>query len=404
MARRARGITEAAIRNMRKPEGKRPARIYDGGGLFLYRTKKRRVWKLRYSWHGQERWLTLGEYPAMGLKAARVKAGCIHNGLLQGIDPKPEQPRAQATTFENVARRWLDHAGRDWAEKTRGICRTWFETDVFPRLGRRPPDAIEPPDVLALLRRIEADGNLYKVRRLHSYIRRVFSFAISHGEATRNPAGNLNVNDLFAREQRTHRPAFTTAREAGALMRMIEDYPQPVTRGALKMLALTLSRPGEVRAMRWDEIDRERAQWRYTVTKTRTPHTVPLPRQALAILDELKPLTGRGDLVFPGLRGRDKPISNNTLNAALRYMGIDTKTQHCAHGFRAMGRTLLAEMGYRPEAIERQLCHKQANDTVAAYAREKLLDERTKMMQHWADYLDSLRDGAKVVPIKRGTV
>ena len=401
MARRSKGITEAAIRNLKAPEGKRPTRIYDSNGLFLFRTKSRRVWKLRYKLDGRERWLILGEYPAMGIRQARAEAGKIHNKLLAGIDPKLEAIAQKVVTFEEVALRWLAHSGKDWSAKTRDLCHSWMVGDVFPRFGHKPPDRITPPEVLALLRKIEADGNLYKVRRLLNYLRRVFSFAISHGDATRNPASELVASDLFAKEKVQHRPAFTTAKDAGMLMRMIDGYDNPIVRGALMMLALTLSRPGEVRAMRWEDIDRERNQWRYVVSKTNMPHAVPLPRQALAILDEMEPLTGRSALVFPGLRGRDRPLSNNAFNAALRYMGIDTRTQHCSHGFRAMGRTLLAEMGFAPEWIERQLSHKQPNDVIAAYAREQLLDQRTDMMQQWADYLDGLRAGAQVIPINR---
>ena len=393
MARAAKPITDAAIRHLKRPRSGRPVRLYDGRGLFFVRGVHKDTWRLRLREGRKERWLTLGEYPAMSLKEARRAAEAARTAAARGENP------GAAVTFEQATLRWIDHAGRDWAHKTRRDALAWFRADVFPYIGGKRLDDVRAPDVLALLRRIEAAGNLYKVRRLHSHLRRVFSFAISHGDTTRNPAADLNPRDLFAKERRQHRPAFTKRGEAGMLMRLIREYPQPVVRGALLMLAWTLSRPGEVRMMRWEDIDRERAQWRYIVSKTNTPHAVPLPRQAMALLDELEPLTGDGPLVFQGMRP-GRPLSDNTLNQALRTMGIDTKTQHCSHGFRAMGRTLLAELGYKPEAIERQLCHKQPNDVVAAYARETLLGERTAMMQAWADTLDAWADGAEVVPLR----
>jgi len=387
----AKPITEVAIRKLKRPRSGKPARLYDGHGLFFVRGVHRDVWKLRIRENGKERWRTLGEYPAMSLKEARQAASDARTAAARGEDRR-------GMTFEEAAVRWLEHAGRDWADKTYQKAVGWLRRDVFPYIGDKKLDDIQAPDVLALLRRVEAAGDLFKVRRLHGYVRRVFSHAISHGDATRNPATDLNMRDLFQPYRPKNQPAFTTRKEAGMLMRLVREYPQPVVRGALLMLAWTLSRPGEVRMMRWEDVDRERAQWRYVVSKTNTPHAVPLPRQAMALLDELEPLTGDKVLVFAGERP-GRPLSENTLNMALRTMGIDTRTQHTAHGFRAMGRTLLAELGYRPEAIERQLSHNQPNDTVAAYARETLLGERTEMMQAWADTLDSWANGAEIVPI-----
>ncbi len=305
MGRAAKPITDAAIRHLKRPRSGRPVRLYDGRGLFFVRGVHKDTWRLRLREGRKERWLTLGEYPAMSLKEARKAAEVARTAAARGENP------GAAVTFEEATLRWIDHAGRDWAHKTRRDALAWFRADVFPFIGGKRMDDVRAPDVLALLRRIEAAGNLYKVRRLHSYIRRVFAFAISHGDATRNPAADLNPRDLFAKERRTHRPAFTTRKEAGMLMRLIREYPQPVTRGALMMLAWTLSRPGEVRMMRWADIDHERAQWRYIVSKTKTPHAVPLPRQAMALLDELEPLTGGGPLVFAGQRP-GRPLSDNT--------------------------------------------------------------------------------------------
>jgi len=272
-------------------------------------------------------------------------------------------------------------------------------------IGHLPIDEVTAPDLLRLLRRIDDAGHGYKVRRLHNYLKRIFSFAVSNGLAKGNPATALVLHDLFTTPTRVNRPAFTKPKDAGALMRMIHGYEgSPVTRCAMELLALVFVRPGELAAMRWEEIDLDRDQWRYFVTKTKVDHVVPLSRQALAVLDEMRPLTGRWDFVFPCERSKKRFMSNNTINAALRYMGIDTKTQHTAHGFRAMARTLLAERGWSKEYLERQLCHKQADDTIAAYAREKHLPERTEMMQAWADYLDQLRDGAEIDTNQQGGI
>jgi len=406
-------LTDVLIRKTTCPDGKRSIKRYDGKGLFMvFQSNGRKIWRYRFTLAGKEKLMTLGDYPAMRLKEARKEAEQYNAAVLRGIDPAIERAKikresdakneAQRPTFEPVARDWLEHVGGQWVEKTRLTHKGWLEADVFPYLGGMPIDDIEASDVLMILRRVDAAGHAYKVRKLHSIFSRIFSYAVSNGKAKRNPARDIVTRDLFKPEQRKNRPAFTTAKDAGRLMRMIEGYEGSIyTRDALRLLALLFARPGELRQMKWSEIDFDRKQWRYHVTKTKADHAVPLSDQALAILEGLRPLSGHLDYVFPGARSVHRPLSNNTLNAGLRNLGIDTKAEHCSHGFRAMARTLLAEKGWNPEYIERQLCHKQKDQTVAAYAREKHLPERTKMMQSWADYLDALRDGAQVIPIKR---
>ncbi|RMF74562.1 MAG: DUF4102 domain-containing protein, partial [Alphaproteobacteria bacterium] len=251
MARAAKPITEVAIRRLKRPKSGRPVRLYDGDGLFFFRGVHKDVWKLRIREGGRERWQTLGEYPAMSLKEARRAAENARTAAARGEDRR-------GLTFEEAAMRWLEHAGGEWTIKTYQKAAGWLRRDVFPYIGDKKLDDIQAPDVLALLRRVEAAGDLFKVRRLHGYVRRVFSHAISHGDAKRNPAADLNMRDLFQSYRPKHQPAFTTRKEAGMLMRLIREYPQPVVRGALLMLAWTLSRPGEVRMMRWEDIDRER--------------------------------------------------------------------------------------------------------------------------------------------------
>jgi len=394
--RKARGITEAEIRAMKVPEGKRWVRLYDGNGLFIYRLPSGvRRWKLRYHLHGKERWLTLGEWPAMSLKEARRAASEARNAIYRGHDPS-----IKPLVFREIALLWMDHmrSEKGWTEKTHATKKQWLEDYVFPILGDSLVSDIRPPQITNLVKSVAAKGRTYSAHRILGMLKSIYAFAIAHGYASSDPTEKVTPTIAglpSLKKTRQNYPAFTEEEQVGALMRAIEGYPNLIVRGALKMLALTLARPGEVRTMRWQDIDRKRKQWRYVVTKTNTPHVVPLSRQAMAILDELEPITGNGELVFPGFRP-GRPLSNNTLNAALRSMGIDTRREHCAHGFRAMGRSLLAELGFRPEAIERQLCHKQPDDTVAAYAREKLIKERTQMMQAWADYLDTLRRRAAI--------
>jgi integrase len=406
-------LTDVLIRKTSCPADKKQIKKYDAKGLFMvFKYTGKKVWRYRFTLAGKEKLLTLGDYPSVSLKDARKMAQGYSASVLKGIDPAIERAKekraelmadeTKRANFEVIAREWLAHVSEQWVNKTKMTIKGWLETDIFPVIGGMPIDKIEAPDVLMILRRVDAAGHAYKVRKLHSIFSRIFSFAISHGKAKRNPARDIVIGDLFKAEQRENRPAFTTATDAGRLMRMISGYEgSPLVRDALKLLALVFARPGELRQMKWQEIDFDRKQWRYHVTKTDIDHIVPLSDQALAILEGLKPISGQYDYVFPGARSVHRALSNNTLNAALRNLGIDTKHNHCAHGFRAMARTLLAEKGWNPEYIERQLCHKQKDQTVAAYAREKHLSERTKMMQSWADYLDALRDGAQVIPIKR---
>jgi len=402
-------LTNVQIKQTSCPDGKKQIKKYDGDGLFmLFRCNGRKIWRYRFTLAGKEKLLTLGDYPKLSLKEARDLA-TIHNGdVLRGVDPSLARAKAkkaeQSKTdlFEGIARDWLEHVSSNWVDKTRQTHTHWLETDVFPVMGGMAFDEIEAPDVLMILRRVEAAGHDYKVRKLHSIFSRIFSYAISNGKAKRNPAKDIIARDLFRPEHRQNRPAFTTAKDAGRLMRMIAGYEgSPIVRDGLLMLAYVFARPGELRQMKWNELDFDRNQWRYFVTKTHVDHVVPLADQAVTILEGLRPLTGHSVYVFPGARSAHRPLSDAAFSAALRAMGIDTKSQHCPHGFRAMARTLLAEQGWNTDYIERQLCHKERDATVAAYAREKHLPERTRMMQSWADYLDAIRDGADVIPIRR---
>jgi len=402
-------LTDVQIRKKTCPTDKKQIKLYDGDGLFvLIKSNGSKLWRMRYKMAGKEKALALGSYPDVKLKEARRLTGEYNADVLRGVDPAMVRAKNKQKdddgkpTFEPVAREWMEQVSRDWVDKSAQKLTTWMEIDVFPYMGGMTFEEIEAPDVLLILRRVYAAGHEYKLRKLHSYFSRIFSFAISHGKAKRNPAKDIVMRDLFGKVNSEHRPAFTTATDAGKLMRMIEGYEgSHLTRDALKLMALMFTRPGELRQMKWKEIDFKAKQWRYFVSKTSVEHIVPLSEQALSILEGLKPISSHLEFVFIGARSVHRPMSNNTMNGALRSMGIDTKTEHCSHGFRAMARTLLAEKGWNTDFIERQLCHKERDATVEAYARAKYLDDRCLMMQDWADYLDALRDGAQVIPFKR---
>jgi len=404
-------LTNVQIKQTSCPDDKAQIKKYDAHGLFMvFKRNGRKIWRYRFTLAGKEKLLTLGDYPDVSLKEARNMVKVHNADVLRGVDPslkraelkEADQQAKKAETFEGVARDWLAHVSLNWVEKTKQTHTTWLEADVFPVMGGMGFDEIEAPDVLTILKRVEAAGHDYKVRKLHSIFSRIFSFAISNGKAKRNPAKDIVIKDLFRPEKRQNRPAFTTAKDAGRLMRMIAGYEaSPIVRDGLQMLAYVFARPGELRQMKWKEIDFNRNQWRYHVTKTDVDHVAPLADQAMSILERLKPLTGNSAYVFPSHRTPNRPLSDAAFSAALRAMNVDTKKEHCPHGFRAMARTLLAEQGWNTDYIERQLCHKEKDATVAAYAREKHLPERIRMMQAWADYLDALRDGADVIPIRR---
>jgi len=278
-----------------------------------------------------------------------------------------------------------------------------LETFAFPALGDMPLDAIQPPDVLKAMRAVEKTGKLETMHRTKARISEVFRFAIGAGRATTDPTRDLR-GLLRAKPKTRHHAALTDPAEVGQLLRAMWGYSgTPEVLAALKLSALLWQRPGEIRTMQWPQVKLDDAEpaWRYVASKTGTDHIVPLSAQAVEILRELQPLTCRPSLpaphyAFPGARSRLRPMSENAVNVALRTLGY-TGEQMTAHGFRATARTLLAEQGWAPDAIERQLAHKVSGPLGAAYDRAQYLNECRKMMQAWADYLDALRDGRKVV-------
>ncbi|AHE97177.1 tyrosine-type recombinase/integrase [Thioalkalivibrio paradoxus] len=402
-------LTDAEIRAL-KP-GERPFKRYDEHGLFIEVPPFGALrWRFRYKFAGKAKLMSLGTYPAVRLKAARTARDDARDLLRKGIDPstrrqaeKRAQARAGQRSVEAVAREWFEavhqkavvatHSGRNLRR---------LERYVFPKIGRRAIGEIEPSDVLALLRGIEKAGKLETGHRVKTLLGHVFRYGIATGRAKRDPTADLK--GLLASAETRHHPAVTDPSELPGLLRAIDGYTgYPPTVAALKLSALLFVRPGEMRTMEWASLRLDAAEWNYRPSKGGIPLLVPLPTQAVEILRELQPLTGLGTYVFPSARGRGRPMSENTVNAALHRMGY--KDQMSAHGFRAMARTILVErLGWDERYVEMQLGHAVRDANGRAYNRVTFLDQRREMLQSWADYLDGLRDpAANVVPIRAGS-
>lgn len=396
-------LTDTAIRNA-KPQAK-PYKLSDSGGLYLLVNTVGRYWRYDYRYHGKRKTLALGVYPDSSLARVREKHAEARKLLAAGIDPSFNRKAERAATveraansFEVVAREWFAKFSTGWAESHADKIIKRLERDVFPWVGGRPVAEITAPELLMMLRRIESRGAVETAHRVHQNCGQVFRYAVATGRAMRDPSGDLR--GALTPWKPKHYPSITDPKEIGQLLRAIGGFTGtfPV-KCALQLAPMLFVRPGELRKAEWVEIDLDRAEWNIPAErmKMREPHLVPLPRQAVEILRELHPLTGRGLHVFPGIREHGKPMSDAAINAALRRMGYDQKTL-TAHGFRAMARTILDEvLGFRPDYIEHQLAHAVRDPNGRAYNRTSHLVERRRMMQAWADYLDRLRDGGDTV-------
>ena len=399
-------VTDTTIRNA-KP-GEKPKKLYDAGGLYLeIAPAGGKWWRFKFRYGGKEKRLSFGVYPEVSLKEARAKRDEARKLLTEGIDPsetrklqKVAGAERAANSFEVVAREWFDKQAPHWATGHSSKIIRRLEKDVFPWIGARPIAEIKAPELLATLRRIEGRGANETAHRAQQNCGQVFRYGVVTGRCERDPSADLR--GALAPVKPTHFAAIVDPKEAGALLRAIDGFRGTfVVQSALRLAPLLFVRPGELRTALWTQFDLEKGEWRYTVSKTKSEHLVPLATQAIAILEELKPLTGQGAYVFAGRNPR-RPMSDAAVNAALRRMGYDTKTEITGHGFRAMARTILAEeLGVRPEVIEHQLAHRVPDALGTAYNRTKFLAERRAMMQQWADYLDTLKAGAEIVPLTR---
>lgn len=403
-------LTDTAIKNT-KP-GETAAKLTDEKGLYLLvHPNGSRYWRMRYRFAGKEKLLALGVYPDVGLKRAREKRDEARALLAEGIDPtlarqaeKLRQQQVAAESFEAVACEWFDrHLTRKAASHRDKVVRR-LERDVFPFLGRRPIVELKAPDILAVARRVENRGALDTAHRVVQNIGEVIRYAIATGRAETDPTGALR--GALPPVKHTHYAAPTDDPAAvGAILRMFDALTgQPQVMAAVRLLPLLVCRPGELRVMRWADVDLDAATWTYRVTKTSIDHIIPLSTQAVAILRDLHPLTGHlpGGWVFIGGRSPLKPMSEAAINAAMRRLGINTRDELTGHGWRALLRTFGHErLGMKPEVIETHIAHKAPDPSRmgGAYARMRFIDERRAMMQQWSDYLDRLKAGAKVVPL-----
>jgi integrase len=399
-------LTDTAIRKAKAAD--KPQRMFDGGGLYLEVSPAGgKLWRWKYRINGKEKRLAIGIYPDTGLADARNRRDAARKLLAAGIDPgehrKAEKAAGEeraANSFEVITREWLGK--QTWVEHYRVKVEAWMANDVYPYIGGRPVAELSAPEFLRVGRRMEERGALESAHRVLQTCGQVMRYAIATGRADSNPVADLK--GAIASPAERHHAAITDPVVLGGLLRAIEGYTGDITtRAALKLSALLFARPGELRHAEWGEIDLDAGEWNIPAgkMKMRQPHLVPLCEQAVAILRELHPLTGRGQYVFPGGRSPRRPMSNNAINAALRRMGYGTDVM-TAHGFRATARTILDEvLGYRVDFIEHQLAHAVKDPNGRAYNRTAHLPERRKMMQGWADYLDALRIGGDVVSFKR---
>jgi integrase len=393
------------VKHTGKPTGDKYA---DGKNMYLLVKAAGKYWRMDYAHADKRKTLALGVYPDVSLAQARQGRDKARKLLAQGIDPstakqedKQATAAAAANTFELVAREWLTKTAADRQATTQDKITAWLEKDVIPHIGKMPISTIVPRNVLAALRKMEARGALDSLQRVKQVCGQVFRYAVATGSAERDVTQDLK--GAFATAAPKHFAAITEPKQAGELLRSIFAYTgHPCTVAALKLSPLVFVRPGELRQAEWAEIDLDAAEWRIPARKMKmkVDHLVPLSAQAVEILRSVQPLTGHGQYVFPGLRTGERPMSENTLNAALRGMGY-TKEVHSAHGFRAMARTIMDEvLGERVDLIEHQLAHTVRDANGRAYNRTAHLPARREMMQRWSDYLDKLRLGAEIIQFK----
>ena len=401
-------LTDSAIRAA-KPKTGQTVKLSDGGGLQLWvQPSGSKLWNLAYRFAGKQRKLAIGSYPRIGSKEARAKREEAKKMLASGFDPSQQKrlgklasENQKADTFEAISREVLEKKRREGKSEATVSKAEWLFDFATPALGPRPIAEITAPEVLAVLRQVESAGRLETARRLRAIIGQAFRFAVATGRAVSDPTSALR--GALTTPVVQHRAAIIDPVPFGALLRAIDGYDGTlVVRSALQLLALTFTRPGELRLATWKEFDLDAGVWTISANrmKMRRPHRIPLASQTISVLEELRTLTGQFELLFPGVRSPSRPLSENTLNAALRRLGY-AKDDMSSHGFRAAASSLLNEFGkWNADAIEAQLALVESNAVRKAYARAEYWAERVEMMTYWADRLDELRRGGIVVPLR----
>ena len=396
-------LTDTAIKQAKTRA--KPYKLFDKQGLFLLiKPTGVKLWRFRYRFDKKEKLIAFGKYPHTTLKQARSEQADALELIASGIDPSANRKATKAASknsFQVVALEWLSKNKPVWADSHSSKIERRLEKDIYPYIGSRPVNEVTAPELLAVLRRIEDRGAIETAHRALQNCGQIFRYAIATGRAERDIAADLRGALQSTKEK--HHASITDPLEIGALLRVIEGYQgDPVTRAALRLAPLLFVRPGELRHAEWSEFNLAESEWRIPASKMKMKavHIVPLSTQAVTILEETQQLTGGGKYVFPGARSAARPMSENTINAALRRMGY-TNDQMTGHGFRSLASTRLNEsQKWNADAIERQLAHGERNNVRAAYNYAEHLPARVKMMQWWADYLDDLRDGAQVIPIR----
>ena len=383
-----------------KPKDKQYKLADERGMYLLVHPKGGKWWRLDYRFKGKRKTLSLGTVPEVSLKEARKKRDEARSILEDGVDPSYYRASAKTPgedSFEVVAREWYEKFQGQWAESHAVKTLGRLEKDILPWVGSRPIDAIEPPELLRIFRRAENRGALDTAHRIQQIASRIFRYGVATGRCLRDPTTDLRGALPPARS--AHFATITDPKEIGGLLRALDGYRgSHITRCALQLAPLVFVRPGELRRAEWAEINLNDAEWRIPAVKMKMKrdHIVPLSKQATHFLEDIQPLTGNQKYVFPSMLTAGRAMSENTVNSALRRLGY-TKGEITGHGFRSMASTLLNENGWTPDAIERQLAHVEGNSVRAAYNYAEHLEERRRMMQWWADYLDGLKFGAAVI-------
>jgi len=399
-------LTDTAIKAA-KPKDK-SYKLSDSGGLYLeVAPSGGKWWRYKYRFEGKEKRISLGIYPDVSLAKVRELHKSARALLAEGTDPSADRKQEKATkklntanSFELVAQEWAQSYFTYKTESHRKRTMRRLELYIFPWLGSKAISEITPPQILETVKRIENLNKLETAHRTLQATSQIFRHAVQTGRALRDPC--VDLKGALPATVVKHMASFTEPQEIAELLRAIDGFTGSFTvQTALRLSPLVFARPSELRTAKWADIDLEANEWRYRVSKTKIDHLVPLSTQAAKLFADMKALSGHGEFVFQGGHDPKKPMSAAAINAALQRMGYDTQKDITAHGFRAMARTILHErLNIDPHVIEHQLAHKVPDALGAAYNRTKFIEQRVTMMQQWADYLDELKDGAKVIPIR----
>jgi len=391
-------LTDVVIRNAQYKT--KPYKITDERGMYLLVSSTGKYFRFDYRFSGKRKTLSLGVYPDVSLSKARQKREEARRLLQDGIDPnqhkravKAAKKEIDSNSFESIAREFLSKNINTWSEGYYQTVSSRLENNIFPWLGSKPVASIEPPELLEVLRKMEGRGAVETAHRVSQVCGQIFRYAIATGRAKRDPSADLR--GALASTKAKPMASVRDIRKVGELLRAIDGYQGHfITCCALRLSPLVFVRPGELRHAEWSEIDLEQAMWKIPAEKMKMAetHIVPLSKQAILILKEIESLTGNGKYIFPSLRTSKRPMSENTILAALRRLGY-SKDEMTPHGFRAMASTVLHEKGWKSEVIERQLAHRERNKVKAAYNHAEYLQDRRNMMQYWADLLDDLKAG-----------